>query len=74
MRSTFKIQKVGKGIIFDKRYEIPSFYGFNELKGDTVELHIFTNSLQLAYGTCVYFRTILGNDIKTSFIIGRLVR
>ena len=57
--------------LFDNRYKVPRFYGFNEHKGNTVELHIFNDSLQLAYGTCVYFRIIQGNDIKILFIIGK---
>ena len=62
MRSIIKIWKVAKRIIFDNRYKVPRFYGFNEHKGDTVELHIFNDSLQLAYGTCAYFRIIQSND------------
>ena len=53
-----------------KRIKVPRFYGFNEFKRDTVELHIFTDSSQLAYGACD-FRIIQGNDIKISFIIGK---
>ena len=60
---------MAKRIIFDKK--VPRFYVFNKLKGDIVELHIFTDSLQLAYGTCPSVRIIQGNDIKILVIIGR---
>ena len=54
-----------------KDIKVPRFYGFNKHKEDIVELHIFTDSLQLEYETCVYFCIIEGNDIKISFIIGK---
>ena len=54
-----------------KYIKVLRFNGFNERKGDTVELYIFTDSSQLAYGTCAYFRIIQGNDIQISFIIGK---
>ena len=54
-----------------KDIKIPRFYGFNKHKGDTVELHIFTDSSQLAYGISAHFRIIQGNDIKISLIIGK---
>ena len=54
-----------------KDIKMPRFYGFNKHKGDTVELHIFTDSSQLACGICAYFRIIQGNDIKISLIIGK---
>ena len=54
-----------------KDIKIPRFCGFNKHKGDTEELHIFTDSSQLACGICAYFRIIQGNDIKISLIIGK---
>ena len=54
-----------------KDIKVPRIYGFDELEGYIVELHIFTDSLQLAYRTCACFRIIQGNDIKISFIIGK---
>ena len=54
-----------------KDIKIPRFYGFNKHKGDTVELHIFTDSSQLTYGISAHFRIIQGNDIKISLIIGK---
>ena len=60
---------MAKKIIFDKRYK--NFYGFSELTGYTVEFHIFTDSLQLAYGTCAYFHIMQGNDLKIAFILGK---
>ena len=71
VRSTFKIPKVAKKLFLIKDIKVPRFYGFNEHKGDIVELHIFTDSSQLEYETCAYFRIIEGNDIKISFIIGK---
>ena len=69
VRSTFKIGKLAKNTTL--YIKVPRFYGFNEHKGDIVELHILTDLQQLAYGTCAYFRIIEGNDIKISFIIGK---
>ena len=66
-----KFKKWQKELYLIKDIKVPRFYRFNELKGDTVELHIFNDSSQLAYGTCVYFRIIQSNHIKTSFIIGK---
>ena len=66
-----RFQKWQKELYLIKHIKVPRFYGFNELKRDTVELHIFTDSSQLAYGTCAYFRIIQGNNIKISFIIGK---
>ena len=60
-----------KELYLIKDVKVPRFYGFNELKGDTVELHISTNSSQLAYGTCLYFRIIQGNNIKILLTIGK---
>ena len=53
-----RFEKWQKELYLIKDIKVPRFYGFNELKGDTVELHIFTDSSQLAYGTCAYFRII----------------
>ena len=66
-----RFDKWQKNIYFIKDIKVPRFYGFNELKADTVELHIFTDSSQLAYWTCGYFRIIQGNAIKISLIIGK---
>ena len=66
-----RLEKWQKKLYLIKDIKIPHFYGFNELKGYTVELHIFTDSLQLAYGTCAYFHVMQGNGIKISFIIGK---
>ena len=49
VRSTFKIPKVAKKLFLIKDIKVPRFYGFNENKGDIVELHIFTDSSQLEY-------------------------
>ena len=67
-----RFKKWQKELYLIKDIKVPRFYSFNEHKGDTVELHIFTDSLQLAYGTCAYFHIIQGNDIKVSFIVGKL--
>ena len=64
-----RFDKWQKKLYLIKDIKVARFYGFNELKGDTVELHIFTDSSQLAYWRCAYFRIIQGNDIKISFII-----
>ena len=66
-----RFEKWQKELYLIKDINVPRFYGFNERKGDTVELHIFTDSSQLAYGTCAYFCIIQGNNIKISLIIGK---
>ena len=53
-----RFEKWQKELYLIKDIKVPRLYGFNELKGDTVELHIFTDSSQLAYGTCAYFHII----------------
>ena len=68
----FQDSKSGKKKLYlIKDIKVPRFYGFNEVKGDTIELHILTDSSQVLYGTCAYFCIIQGNDIKISFIIGK---
>ena len=66
-----RFEKCQKELYLIKDVKVPRLYGFNELKGDTVQLHIFTNSSQLAYRACAYFCIIRGNDINISFIIGK---
>ena len=66
-----RFEKWQKELYLIKDIQVPRFYGFNEHKQDTVELYMFTDSSQLAYGTCAYFRNIQGNDIKIPFIIGK---
>ena len=66
-----RFEKCQKELYLIKNVKVPLLYGFNELKGDTVQLHIFTNTSQLAYRACVYFCIIRGNDINISFIIGK---
>ena len=66
-----RFKKWQKKLYLIKDIKVPRFYGFNEVKGDTIELHIFTDSSQVLYGTCAYFCIIQGNDIKISFIIGK---
>ena len=67
-----RFKKWQKELYLIKDIKVPRFYSFNEHKGDTVELYIFTDSLQLACGTCAYFRIIQGNGIKVLFIVGKL--
>ena len=66
-----RFEKWQKELYLIKDIQVPRFYGFNEHKQDTVELYMFTDSSQLAYGTCAYFRNIQGNNIKIPFIIGK---
>ena len=58
-----RFKKWQKELYLIKDIKVPRFYGFSELKGDTVELHIFTDSSQLAYGTCAYFRIIIQDKV-----------
>ena len=66
----FQDLKSGKKKLYlIKDIKVPRFYGFNELKGDTGELNVFNDLLQLAYEACTYFHIIQRNDIKILLII-----
>ena len=55
---------------FLENMEIPRWYGFTNADFGQVQLHIFADALQYAYGAVVYIRHVYQGFIHCSFVIG----
>ena len=51
--------------------EIPRWYGFTNTEFGQVQLHIFADASQYAYGAVVYIRYLQQDFIHCSFVIGK---
>ena len=53
------------------KIKISRWYGFTETDRENLELHVFSDTSQCAYGAVVYIRCILNKSVTCNFILGK---
>lgn len=55
-----------------KEIQMPRWYGFHHPEVVHVQIHIFCDASELAYGAVAYFRVVTNVDIVVSFIFSKI--
>ena len=53
------------------KIKIPRWYGFTATDIGHLELHVFSDASQCAYGAVVYIRYILNKSVICNFVLGK---
>ena len=53
------------------KIKIPRWYGFTATVMGHLELHVFSDASQCAYGAFLYFRYILNESVTCNFVLGK---
>ena len=53
------------------KIKIPRWYGFTATDMGQLELHVFSDASQCAYGAAVYIRYILSKSVTCNFVLGK---
>ena len=60
-----------EGLKASRTIAIPRWYGFHRDECQNVQLHVFCDVSEIAYGTVAYFRTVTRGCINVSFVISK---
>ena len=53
------------------KIKIPRWYGFTATGMGQLQLHVFSDALQCAYGAAVYIKYILNKSVTCNFVLGK---
>ncbi|XP_068697431.1 uncharacterized protein [Montipora foliosa] len=65
----WQVSKIGLTIL--QPIVVPLWYGLHHDECQSVELHIFCDVSEIAYGAVTYFRTITLGQVNVSFVISK---
>ena len=66
-----KWQSLKEGLKASQTIMIPRWYGFHRNECQNVQLHVFSDASEIAYGTVSYFHTETRGCIDVSFVISK---
>ena len=66
-----KWQSWKEGLKTSRAITIPRWYGFHRDECQNVQLHLFCDASEIAYGAVAYFRTVTCGHVNVSFIVSK---